>query len=145
MSNTAAISNQFKSDMLGWVNGRTLYGALYFTASTINATNTIYTVTGEASGTNYVAGGASCPNATNASTVNSTPAGDIQFWTPSGAIVYPANMSVAAFDTVMIYDHTTPFHSLGTWSLGGSQTIVAGTVTLNMPTNNNSTALIRLS
>lgn len=145
MANTAALSNQFKSDMLGWVNGRTLKAALYFTASTTNATNTIYTTTGEATGTNYVAGGASCPNATSASTVNTTVTGDTQFWTPSGSIVFPASMSVAAFDTVMIYDATTPFHSLGTWSLGGSQTIVAGTVTLTMPTNNNTTALIRLT
>ena len=145
MANTAALSNQFKSDMLGWVNGRSMKAALYFTASTTNATNTVYTATGEATGTNYVAGGATVTNGNNASTVNSTPAGDIQFWTPSASIVYPANMSVAAFDTVMIYDSTTPFHSLGTWSLGGSQTIVSGTVTLSMPTNNNSTALIRLS
>jgi hypothetical protein len=54
-------------------------------------------------------------------------------------------MSVAAFDCVMIYDATTPFHSLGTWSLGGSQTIVSGTVTLTMPTNNATTGLIRLT
>ena len=145
MANTAALSNQFKSDMLGWVNGRSLKAALYFTASTTNATNTIYTVTGEASGTNYVAGGATVTNGNTASTVNSTVTGDTQYWTPSASIVYPANMSVAAFDTVMIYDATTPFHSIGTWSLGGSQTVVAGTVTLTMPTNNASTGLIRIS
>jgi hypothetical protein len=127
------------------VNGRSLKAALYFAASTTNATNTIYTTTGEATGTNYVAGGATVTNGNNASTVNTTVTGDTQFWTPSAPIVYPATMSVAAFDTVMIYDATTPFHSLGTWSLGGSQTVVAGTVTLSMPTNNASFGLIRLS
>jgi hypothetical protein len=143
VANSFALGNGFKSKMLGYVNGLTLKGALFFTASTVNAT-TNYSTTGEATGTNYVAGGASCPNATSASTVNSTPAGDIQFWTPSASIVFPANMSVAAFDTCMVYN-TADATSLGTWSLGGSQTIVAGTVTLTMPANSNTTGLIRLS
>jgi hypothetical protein len=145
MANSFSLSNQFKSDMLGILNGRTIKAALYFAASTTNATNTIYTTTGEATGTNYVAGGATVTNGNSASTVNTTVTGDVQFWTPSASIVFPASMSVAAFDCVMLYDSTTPFHSFGTWSLGGSQTIVSGTVTLTMPTNNNATALIRLS
>lgn len=143
MANTAALGNSFKSKMLGYVNGLTLKAALFFASATVNATSA-YSTTGEATGTNYVAGGQSVTNGNNASTVNSTAAGDVQFWTPSANIVYPANMSVAAFDSVMIYN-TADNTSLGVWSLGGSQTIVAGTVTLTMPTNNNTLALVRLS
>lgn len=143
MANTAALGNAFKSAMLGYVNGKTLKAALFYTASTVNAT-TNYSTTGEVSGGNYVAGGASVTNANSASTVNTTASGDTQFWTPSASIVFPSNMSATAFDTVMIYN-TADNTSLGTWSLGGSQTIVAGTVTLTMPTNDASTGLIRLT
>ena len=131
--------------MLGYVNGLTLKGALFLTSATTNATSN-YSTTGELAATgNYAAGGASCPNATSASTVNTTPAGDIQYWTPSGSIVFPANMTSSGnFDIVMIYN-TSDSTSLGTWSLGGSQSIIAGQVTITMPTNNNSLALVRLS
>lgn len=143
MANTAALGNGFKSAMLGYVNGISLKAALFYTASTVNAT-TNYSTTGEVSGGNYVAGGATVTNANSASTVNTTAAGDTQFWTPSASIVFPSNMSATAFDTVMIYN-TSGNVALGTWSLGGSQTIVAGTVTLTMPTNDASTGLIRIS
>ena len=145
MANTQAISNQFRSNILtsGFnLTTKSLKAALYFAASTVNATTPSYTATGEATGTGYTAGGVAVTNGVAVTGANTTVTGDTYYWTPSAAIVY-TSVTIAAFDTVMIYDASTPFNSVGTWNFG-SQTVTAGTVTLNMPSNTSSTALVRL-
>lgn len=155
MSNTQSISNQFRSDILttGFnlsSGSKTLYAALYLASATVNATKLVYggtpgsvADTGEVSGAGYTAGGVAVTNATSPTGANTTPAGDTYYWTPSGNIVYTTVTLGTAFDTVLLYDHTTPFHAIGAWNFG-SQTITAGTLTLTMPTNNSSTGLVRL-
>jgi hypothetical protein len=145
MANTTAISNQFRSDILttGFnLNTKTLKAALYFASATVNATTTAYTTTGEVTGTGYTAGGAPVTNGNTVSGANTTAGGDTYYWTPSAAITW-TGVTIAAFDTVMIYDATTPFHPIGTWNFG-SQTVTAGNITLSMPTNAAGTALVRL-
>jgi hypothetical protein len=145
MANTQAINNGFRNDILttGYnLNTKSFKAALYFTASTVNATTTAYTTTGEATGTNYTAGGVAVTNGNTVGGANTTAAGDTYFWTPSAAITF-TNVTIAAFDTVMIYDSTTPFHIVGTWNFG-NQTVTGANVTINMPTNNATTGLVRL-
>jgi len=49
-----------------------------------------------------------------------------------------------AFDTVLIYNQTQSNKAVSVHTFG-SQTITAGTFTLTMPANTNTTALIRLA
>jgi hypothetical protein len=131
------------------------YAALLLASSTFNANSANYTGTvgsvamsGEVSGTGYTAGGVAITNTTPPSATNSSPTAGVGFWTPSDQIVYSTVTLSTAFDAVMIYNYTQgtagayPAVSIHTF---GSQTITAGNFTLTMPTNNTSTALIRLS
>ena len=145
MANTTALNNGWRTDSLttGFnLTTKVLKAALYFATATVNANTVAYTVTGEATGTNYVAGGVAVTNAVAVTGVNTTITGDAQFWTPSATITF-TNVTIAAFDTVMIYDSVTPFHIIGTWNFG-SQSVTATTVNINMPVNAAGTALVRL-
>ena len=130
----------------------TFKAALYLASATLNASTTAYTTTGEVTGTNYTAGGATisgspawnAPTATNTSTTAGT-----AFTTPTASITYgtsgsPVTLSTA-FDCVLIYNSTqagNPSVSVHTF---GSQTVTAGIFTLTMPPNTTSTALLRLA
>ena len=129
----------------------TFKAALYLATATINASTTAYTTTGEVSGTNYTAGGATisgspawnAPTATNTSTTAGT-----AFTTPTASITYgtsgsPVTLSTA-FDCVLIYNSTQSNKSVSAHTFG-SQTVTAGVFTLTMPSNTTSTALLRLA
>ena len=126
----------------------TLKAALYLASATMNASATVYTATGEVSGTGYTPGGVPITNATPPTATNSSATAGVAFWTPSASITYTTVTLATAFDAVMIYNFTQgsagsyPAVSIHTF---GSQTITAGTFTLTMPTNNTANALIRLS
>lgn len=145
MANTTALNNGWRTDSLtsGYnLSTKAFKAALYFATATINATTAAYTTTGEATGTGYTAGGIAVANAVAVTGANTTITGDAQYWTPSATISYPT-VTIAAFDTVMIYDSATPFHILGTWNFG-TQSVTGLTVNINMPVNAVATALIRL-
>jgi hypothetical protein len=110
--------------------------ALYLSSATTGPSNTAYTATGEVSGTGYTAGGITCPSATAPTT-----SGSVTYWTPSGSLVYPT-VSIGPTDCVMIYDTAVSNANRGIFTFG-AQTLVAGTLTLTMPTNNSTTALVR--
>lgn len=140
MSNTQGVGNAVKQIMLAAaVNAVVLKAAIYLVSATINATVGAYTATGEVIGTNYTAGGVSVTNANSAGLTTTT-----AFWTPSAAIVYTTVTLSAAFDAIMIYDTGASNRNLGVFTFG-SQTITAGTLTLNMPTNDSTSGLIRLT
>jgi hypothetical protein len=103
------------------------------------ARNSIYTATGEVSGTNYSAGGVSVTNANTAGLTSTT-----AYWTPSASITYTTVTLSTAFDAVMIYSTTDTNRNIGVFTFG-SQTVTAGTLTLTMPTNDSSTGLIRFA
>lgn len=140
LANTQAISGAMKVAALGAVvDGKTLKAALYLASATTNGTNAAYTATGEASGANYTAGGASVTNANSAALTSTT-----AYWTPSASIAW-ANVTLAtAFDAVMIYSTTDTDRNIGVFTFG-SQTITAGTLTLTMPTNDATTGLVRFA
>lgn len=140
MANTQAISGAMKQAALGAVvDGKSLKAALYLVSATTNGSNTVYTATGEVSGTNYTAGGVSVTNANSAGLTSTT-----AYWTPSASITFTTVTLATAFDAVMIYSTTDSNRNLGVFTFG-SQTITAGTLTLTMPTNDSSTGLIRFA
>ena len=122
----------------------TLKAALYLASATMNAASTVYTVTGEVSGTGYVAGGVTVTNATAPSSTNTTATAGVAFFTPSASITYTTVTLATAFDAVLLYNSTQSGKAISVHTFG-SQTITAGTFTLTMPANTTSTALIRLA
>jgi len=140
MANTQAISGAMKQVALGAVvNSKTLSAALYLVSATTDGANTVYTTTGEVTGSGYTAGGVSCTNGNTAGLTGTT-----TFWTPSASLVYTTVTLSTAFDAVMIYSTTDSNRNLGVFTFG-SQTVTAGTLTLTMPTNNSTTGLIRFA
>ena len=140
MANTQGIGEVSKQVALAAiVDGKTLKAALYLVSATTNGANSVYTVTGEVSGTNYTAGGVSVTNANTAALTSPT-----AYWTPSASIVYTTVTLATAFDSVMIYDTGAANRNIGLFTFG-SQTVTAGTLTLTMPANAAATALIRFT
>lgn len=157
MANTQAVCDTFRVDLL---NGTHAFGtqgangvrtvttkdvfkaALYFATATINRSSTVYTVTGEGTGTGYTAGGTTVTNATAPANTGGT--GIIAFWTPSAAFSW-AGLTMAAFDAVLLYNSSNTAGNAVAVFTFGSQTITAGTLTINMPTNDLTTGLLRIS
>ena len=151
MANSTAICTSFKAEILqayhnlgttvtrAVTSADTLKAALYLTTGSIGAATTAYTTSGEVSGTNYTAGGVTVTNATAPTTSGTT-----AYWTPSAAIVYTNVTLSTAFDTVLIYNSTQSNRSVLAYNFG-STTVTAGTLTLNMPSNTSTTALIQLN
>jgi len=156
MANSSAICTSFKAEVmlgahqLGSVTivsrtsltsptTDTLKAALYLTTGSVGASTTAYSATNEVSGTNYSAGGVTVTNATAPTTSGTT-----GYWTPSAAIVYTTVTLSTAFDTVLIYNSTQSNRAILTFNFG-STTVTAGTLTLNMPTNDSTHALIQLA
>lgn len=140
MANTTGVSVSFKVDSMAAIltaGISTLKAALYLASASVSGATTAYTTTGEASGTGYTAGGVAV-TAANAPSASGTNA----IWTPTAPIVYTTISPPSAVDTVMIYDTARTNKAIGTWNFG-SQTIVAGTLTLNMPVNAAGTALLQ--
>jgi poly(3-hydroxyalkanoate) synthetase len=122
----------------------TLKAALYLVSATINAATTVYTATGEVTGTGYTAGGVTVTNATAPTSTNSSATAGVAFFTPSASITYTTVTLSTAFDTVLLYNSTQSNKAISVHTFG-SQTITAGTFTLTMPANTTAAALIRLA
>ena len=122
----------------------TVKAALYLASATINAATTVYTTTGEVSGTNYTAGGVTVTNATAPTSTNSSSTAGVGYWTPSASIVYTNVTLAVSFDTVLIYNSTQNNKAISVHTFT-AQTITAGTLTLTMPSNTTTTALLRLA
>jgi len=155
MANTQAMCTSFKGELLTATHNfgtapiraastaDTFKAALYLASATINASTTVYTTTGEVTGTNYTAGGVTVTNSTAPTTSGTT-----GYWTPSASITYgssgsPVTLSTA-FDCVLIYNSSQSNKAVSVHTFG-SQTITAGTFALTMPTNDATNALIRLA
>jgi hypothetical protein len=118
--------------------------ALYLASATMNAASTVYTVTGEVSGTGYTAGGVAVTTGTAPTATNSSATAGVAFVTPSASITYTTVTLATAFDAVLIYNSTQGNTAVSVHTFG-SQTITAGTFTLTMPSNTTTTALLRLA
>jgi hypothetical protein len=118
--------------------------ALYLASATMNAASTVYTATGEVSGTGYTAGGVAVTTGTAPTATNSSATAGVAFVTPSASITYTTVTLATAFDAVLIYNSTQGNTAVSVHTFG-SQTVTAGTFTLTMPSNTTTTALIRLA
>jgi len=155
MANSAGVSNSFKSEvMMGYhqlgaatITSRTsltspttdtIKAALYNSSASIGPSTTAYTASGEASGTGYSAGGITVTNA-NAPTTSS----GVGIWTPSASLVY-TTVSIGPVDCVLIYNSTQSNRAIEVCTFT-AQTPVAATLTLTMPTNDSTNALLRIA
>lgn len=150
MANTQAMCTSFKVELLNGhhalgtsvvragTTADTIKAALYLATATVNASTTAYSSTNEVTGAGYSAGGVTVTNAT-APTSSSTTA----YWTPSASIVY-TTVTVGPTDCVLLYNSTQSDKAIAAYTFS-SQTLTAGTLTLTMPTNDASNALLRLA
>ena len=156
MANTQSMTTSFMGQLLTGTHNfgvapiraattaDTFKAALYLTSATVNAATTVYSSTGEVSGAGYSAGGVTVTNATVPAATNTSPTAGVAYWTPSASISYTSVTLTTAFDAVLIYNSTQADKAVSVHTFG-SQTITAGTFTQTMPTNDTSTALLRLS
>ena len=156
MANTQSMCTSFMGEVLtathnfgvaptrGSTAADSFKAALYLASATINASTTVYSTTGEVTGTNYTAGGVAVTNATAPIATNSSATAGVAYWTASASITYTTVTLSTAFDAVLIYNSTQSNKAVSVHTFG-SQTITAGTFTLTMPSNTTSTALLRLS
>ena len=151
MANTQAMCTSFKGELFTGVHNfgtgvvrasttaDTFKAALYLASATINATTTVYTTSGEVTGTNYTAGGVTVANATPPATSGTT-----AYWTPSGSFSWTNVTLSTSFDAVLVYNSTQGNKAVSVHTFS-AQTITAGNFTLTMPTNDASSALLRLA
>ena len=156
MANTQSMCTSFMGELMtathnfgvaptrGTSAADTFKAALYLASATINASTTVYTATGEVSGSGYAAGGVAVTNATPPTATNSSATAGVAFFTPSASLTYTTVTLATAFDTVLIYNSSQSNKAVSVHTFG-SQTITAGTFTLTMPSNTTTTALLRLS
>jgi hypothetical protein len=156
MANTNGLANTFKRELLCGSHAlgtqaanavRTtttkdvLKAALFLASATIGPSTTAYTTTGELAGTgNYTQGGVTITNATNPTLTSTT-----GHWTPSASFSWTNLTSSGAFDAVQIYNDSSTGKLTIAVATFSSQSITAGNFNLTMPTDNDTTGLIRLA
>ena len=123
----------------GGTGADTFKAALYLVSATVDKDSTVYTSTGEVTGTGYTAEGV----AIGAFTAPADDA-DTAHTTPTASIVYTNVTLGTAFNAVMIFNSTNSDQAVSVHTFG-SQTVTAGDFTLTMPTNDGSTGLIRIA
>lgn len=151
MANTQAVCNSFKTELMNGVHAfgttvaragtgaDTFKAALYLATATVNKSTTAYSATGEVSGTNYTAGGVTVTNGNAPAN-----ASDVTYWTPSASFAWTNVTLSTAFDCCLIYNSTQSNKAAAAYTFS-SQTVTAGNFTLTMPTNDQTTGLLRLS
>jgi len=117
----------------------TVKAALFLVSGSLGAATTAYSATSEVSGTNYTAGGVTVTNATAP-----TSSGTTAFWTPSASLSWTTVTLATAFDCVLVYNSTQSNRAIGVYTFG-STTITGGNLTITMPTNDSSNALLRIA
>jgi len=143
MANSAGICDSFKSEVLKGqhnfdVAGDSFKLSLYLTTATISPTTTAYTATGEVanSGT-YAATGSAVTNQAPATTST------VGHWTPSANVAWSSVTFTT--DCALLYNDTDAGKASVAAITFSPQTVTNGTFTLTMPTNDNTTGLIRLA
>lgn len=151
MANTQAVCNSFKTELMNGIHAfgtsvvragtgaDTFKAALYLASATVNKSTTAYSSTNEVSGTNYTAGGVTVTNANAPAN-----ASDVTYWTPSANFAWTTVTLSTAFDCCLIYNSTQSNKAVAVYTFS-SQTVTAGNFTLTMPTNDQTTGLLRLS
>jgi len=135
---TAGLTNSFKEQLLLGVHDfetDTFLIALYTSSAVLGPETTVYLTTGEVTGTGYVAGGEELQNIT----VNlGMGIGYVSFDNPAWA--------GATFSTrgALIYNSSKSNKSVAVLNFGIDQTMLGQSFTIQLPTNDPETALIRI-
>lgn len=149
MATTTAMCTSFKSEVAQALHDFTASTGDAFKmalikvgpAGTYGAASTNYSdITGnsdEVSGTGYTAGGTALTNVTPSTS------GTTAFWSFSPN----PSWTSASFSTTacMIYNTSSSNRSVSTHDFGGTQTVTAGTLTIVMPTNDATDAILRIA
>lgn len=141
MANTTAIASTFKQELMQGTHNlgaNTIKAALYLSSATVGAATTAYSATGEVTGAGYTAGGVTA----TANAVGLT--GTTAFWQPGAALSFGTVTLATAFDCVLLYNSSAANKAIASWNFG-STTVNNGTFTINLPANDSTNALIRLS
>jgi hypothetical protein len=140
MANSPGIGAAAKQAALSAiVDGKAMKAALYLVSATTGPTNSVYTATGEVTGSGYAAGGVAVTNGNTAGLTTTT-----AFWTPSATIAFGTVTLATAFDAVMLYATADSNRNIGVFTFG-SQTVTAAPFSLTMPTNDYLTGLVRFA
>lgn len=116
----------------------TFKAALYYDATaSLSATTTVFTTTGEVSGTGYTTGGVAC--VWNAPATGSGAA----YVNLNGSITYSSISTGNSVQAVLIYNYTQSNKAVAVYTFT-AQTITSGTLALTMPPNTATEALLRI-
>lgn len=116
--------------------GDTFKMALYTSTATLDASTTAYSATNEVTGTNYTAGGVTL---TNVDPASSGTTGYTQF-----ANATFTNVTLTARGA-LIYNSSKSNKAVCVLDFGSDKTATAGDFVVTMPTNNSTTALLRIA
>jgi len=118
------------------VGGNTFYLSLYTTVTGFSASTTNYITTNEASGTGYTAGGTTLVNSTV------TVAQNISFISFNNATFSTATLSASC---CLIYNTTQSKKAVVILDFTTTQTATNGNFTIQFPTANSTSAVLRIS
>lgn len=113
--------------------------ALYYMTASLGPDTTVYSTSGEVTGSGYTAGGVAVAN-----TVDPANTGAIAYWTPSSAFTFSSITISTPFDAILLYNDAFATKRAVAVFKFNAQTVTAGTFTMAMPANTASSALIRL-
>lgn len=135
MSLSQTLTTSFKQQLLQGVHDfdtDTFKVALYTASADLNAITTVYTATGEVSGTGYTAGGDA--------TTTSVSVTDTTAFVNFSNVVWTAALTARG---ALIYNSSKSNKAVAILDFGADKTSVT-TFTVAMPTNSSTSALIRL-
>jgi len=118
------------------VAGNTFKLALYTTVTGFSASTTNYIITNEASGTGYSASGTTLVNSTV------TVAQNVSFISFNNATFSTATLTASC---CLIYNTTQSSKAVVVLDFGGSKTSTNGDFTIQFPTANSTSAVLRIS
>ena len=142
MAITQALASSFKQELLDGVHnfaasgGDTFKIALYTSSATLSSATTVYTTSGESSGTGYTAGGGTLVNAGTALS-GTTAYLDFDDYTWSSATITAAG--------ALIYNATQGNKAVAILNFGGTYSSTNGNFTVTFPAATSSTAIIILN
>jgi hypothetical protein len=143
MAITQAMCTSFKQALLDGEmdfssdTAQTFKIALYTSSATLDASTTAYSATNEVSGTNYTAGGNTLTISTNPTTSGTTAYLSFSNTTWSSATITARG--------ALIYKSGGTNPAVAVLDFGGDKTSTAGDFTIQFPTADASTAIIRVA
>ena len=137
---TQGLTTSFKQEILVATHnftattGNAFYVALYESSATLNSDTTVYTTSGEITGTGYTAGGALLTS------VTPTTSGSTAMCSFSNVTWSTATVTVKG---ALIYNSTQGNKAVAVLSFGGNKTVSGINFVLTFPTMASTTAIIR--